>query len=444
MKNRIQLSDHFTYQRLIRFVLPSIGMMIFTSIYGVVDGLFVSNFAGKSAFTAVNLIMPFPMLLGALGFMLGTGGSAIVAKTLGEGACEKANEYFSLMICATIAGGALLTVVGELTLPGIARMFGAEGETLKDCIAYGRILFLALVPFMVQNVFQSFLVTAEKPGLGLAVTVGAGVTNMVLDFLFVAVFHWGIAGAGIATGISQVVGGFVPLVYFLRKNDSLLRLTRPAMNVRVLKKACFNGSSELMTNVSLSLVNILYNFQLMRLAGEDGVAAYGVIMYVNFIFIGVFIGYSIGSAPIVSFHYGAGHKDELHGIFRKSLVLMCMIGVVMTVLAIGMSGLLARIFVGYDAALMELTKRGFVIYSIAFAVMGLNIYGSSFFTALGNGLVSALISFLRTFLFQVASVLLLPLVLQTDGIWGAVVLSELLALLATLYFFRKERKRYGY
>ena len=444
MKERIQLSDHFTYQRLLRFVLPSIGMMIFTSIYGVVDGLFVSNFAGKSAFAAVNLIMPFPMLLGALGFMIGTGGSAIIAKTLGEGEHEKANEYFSMLINVTMIGGVILTILGQLLLPDIARLFGAEGETFRDCIVYGRVLFWALVPFMLQNVFQSFLVTAEKPGFGLAVTVAAGVTNIVLDYLLVGVLEGGIAGAGYATLISQVVGGILPLVYFIRKNSSLLRLTRPAWYGGVLLKTCLNGSSELMTNVSLSLVNILYNYQLMRLAGEDGVAAYGVIMYVNFIFIGVYVGYSIGSAPIVSFHYGAGNQPELQNVFKKSLTLMCGSGVVMTALAIGLSGGLAQIFVGYDVALMSLTKRGFMIYSLSFVVMGLNIYGSAFFTALNNGLVSALISFLRTLVFQVVSVLVLPMFLLIDGVWAAIVVSEVLALMITFFFFAKEKKRYEY
>lgn len=444
MKKRIQLSDHFTYGRLIRFVLPSIMMMIFTSIYGAIDGLFVSQFAGKEAFTAVNLIMPFAMLPGAFGFMLGTGGSAVVAKTLGEGKKERANEYFSMMVYTSIVGGIVLTVAGILTVPLAARVFGARDGMLDACVVYGRILFAALPLFILQNIFQSFLVTAEKPSFGLAVTVAAGFTNVVLDYLFVAVFQWGIEGAGIATGISQAVGAVIPLVYFIRKNDSLLHLTRPVFYGRTLWKACLNGSSELMTNISMSLVNILYNYQLMRFIGEDGVAAYGVIMYVNFFFVAVFIGYSIGTAPIVSFQYGAGNQQELRGIFSKSNVLMVGCGLAMVLLALGLSGPLAHVFVGYDVALMELTRHGFAIYSLSFAVMGMNIYGSAFFTALGDGLVSALISFLRTLVFQLASVLVLPVFFKADGIWMAVVISEVLALSVTVMLLFKKRSTYHY
>lgn len=444
MKKRIQLSDHFTYGRLIRFVLPSIMMMIFTSVYGAIDGLFVSQFAGKEAFTAVNLIMPFAMLPGAFGFMLGTGGSAVVAKTLGEGQKERANEYFSMMVYTSIVGGIVLTVAGILSVPLAARAFGARDAMLDACVIYGRILFAALPLFILQNIFQSFLVTAEKPSFGLAVTVAAGLTNVVLDYLFVAVFQWGIEGAGIATGISQAVGAVIPLVYFVRKNDSLLHLTQPVFYGRTLCKACLNGSSELMTNISMSLVNILYNYQLMRFTGEDGVAAYGVIMYVNFFFVAVFIGYSIGTAPIVSFHYGAGNQQELRGIFSKSNVLMAGCGLAMVLLALGLSGPLARVFVGYDAGLMELTRHGFAIYSLSFAVMGMNIYGSAFFTALGDGLISALISFLRTLVFQLASVLILPVFFKADGIWMAVVVSEVLALAVTVMLLFKKRSTYHY
>lgn len=441
---KIQLSDHFTYQRLLRFVLPSIFMMLFTSIYGVIDGLFVSNFAGKTAFAAVNLIMPFPMLLGAVGFMLGTGGSAIVATTLGQGFKEKANQYFSLIVLTTVVSGILLSLLGFWMLPSIARLFGAQGEILNHCILYGRILFASLTMFMIQNLFQTFLVTAQKPALGLAITVAAGLTNIFLDFLFVGVFKWGIAGAGIATAISQIIGGLFPLLYFFRPNTSLLGLTKPVFDLRVLLKTCSNGSSELMTNVSLSLVNILYNYQLMQIAGEDGIAAYGVIMYVNFIFMAVFLGYSVGSAPIISFHYGAGNHKELNNLFKKSLLLMIISGITMTALAIGLSGPLAQIFVSYDEALMEMTRHGFAIYSAAFLFMGLNVFASSFFTALGNGLISALISFLRTLLFQVAAVLLLPLWFGLDGIWLAITTAELLALLVSVYFFIHEKKRYHY
>lgn len=441
---RIQLSDHFSYGRLIRFTLPSIVMMIFTSIYSVVDGLFVSNFVGKTPFAAINLIMPILIILGALGFMIGTGGSAIVAKTLGEGDPARANRYFSMLVYTTVVGGAVLAAAGELSLPIVSKLLGAEGAMLQDCILYGRIILAALPAFMLQNVFQSFMITAEKSRLGLAVTVAAGLTNMVLDFVFIVPLGWGLAGAAIATAISQVIGGAVPIVYFARKNDSLLRLTKAKFEGRILLRTCTNGSSELMSNISASIVTMLYNFQLMRLAGEDGIAAYGVVMYVNFVFSAIFIGYSIGAAPVIGYHYGAQNHAELKNLFRRSLVLVVISGVAMTVLAELLAQPLTHVFVGYDAGLYALTVRGFMLYSISFLVSGVNIFGSAFFTALNNGLVSAAISFLRTLVFQVAVVLLLPLLLGIDGIWLAIVAAELLALAVTLVFFIVKRKQYHY
>ena len=441
---KIQLSDHFTYRRLLSFVFPSIVMMIFTSVYGVVDGLFVSNFVGKTSFAAVNLIFPVLMAVGALGFMVGTGGSAIISKTLGEGDRQKANRIFSLLVAVTVVGGLIFTGVGMIWLRPVARLLGAEGAMLEDCVTYGRIILAVESAFMLQNVFQSVLVTAEKPQLGLVFTVAAGMTNIVLDALLVAVLRWGLVGAAVATAASQVVGGIAPLIYFSRENDSLLRLTTFEMDWGALAKTCTNGSSELMTNLSMSLVNILYNFQLMRMIGEDGVAAYGVIMYVNFIFVAIFLGYAIGSAPIIGYNYGAENHRELKNLLGKSLILVGVGGIVLTVVAEGLSRPMATIFVGYDQGLMELTCRGFRIYALSFLLTGLNIFGSAFFTALNNGLVSALISFLRTLLFQVAAVLVLPAVLGVDGIWAAILAAELLAFGVTVLFLVKLNGRYHY
>lgn len=441
---KIKLSDHFTYKRLFQFVLPSIAMMIFTSIYGVIDGFFVSNYAGKTEFAAVNLIIPFPMVLGAFGFMIGTGGSALVSITLGEGKKKEANEFFSMLIYVTIGVGLLLTVLGVVFTRQIAIFLGAEGKMLEYCVKYGRILLLALVPFMLQNVFQSFLVTAEKPTFGLVITVIAGVTNIVLDYVFIGVLQGGVVGAALATGISQFVGGMIPLVYFILPNKSQLGLIKAKINWSALIKTCFNGSSELMTNVSLSLVNMLYNFQLLRFAGEDGVAAYGVIMYVNFIFIAVFLGYAIGTAPIIGYHYGAANKGEMKNVYKKSILFNIVAGILMCVVAILLSGPLSKLFVGYDIDLYEMTKWGFSIFSISFLVTGLNIYASSFFTALGNGLVSALISFLRTLLFQVVAVLVLPIYFGLNGVWLAIVAAEGVALIVSVAFLILYRKKYGY
>lgn len=441
---RIQLSDHFTYKKLIRFVLPSVIMMIFTSIYGVVDGLFVSNFVGKTAFAAINLIMPFLMGLSALGFMIGTGGSAIVAKTLGEGKKARANEYFSMLVYVTAAGGLLISAAGFILVRPVSALLGATGTLADNCVLYGRISFLSLTPFMLQNVFQSFFVTAEKPKLGLYVTIAAGLTNIVLDFFFIAVFKWGLAGAAVATAASEYMGGLLPVVYFLRKNKSLLRLGKTHFNRGILLKTCANGSSELMTNLSMSVVNSLYNLQLIKFAGEDGVAAYGTIMYVNFIFISIFLGYSIGSAPITGYHYGAGNHGELKNMFKKSISLIAVWGMLLAAIAQFLASPLADIFVGYDKELYNMTCHGFRLYCLSFLICGFNIFASSFFTALNDGAVSAAISFLRTLVFQFAVVLLLPMLLGIDGIWLAVTAAEGMTLIVTTTFFVRKRRQYHY
>lgn len=442
--NTIRLSDHFTVRRLLRFVAPSIVMMVFTSLYSVVDGLFVSNFAGKTPFAAVNLIMPVLMGLGTVGFMIGTGGSALVGMTLGLGEKERANRLFSMLTAAGAAGGVVLSVLGLVFLRPAAYALGARGEMLEQCVIYGAVMLVFQTFFILQIVFQSFFVTAEKPKLGLAVTVAAGLTNIVLDALLVGVFRMGVAGAAAATGVSQLVGGAFPLWYFSRRNSSLLRFARPEKDWRALVRACANGASELMTNLSSSIVTALYNVQLMRFAGEDGVAAYGVIMYVNFIFNAIFYGYSIGSAPVFSYHYGAGGRDELKSLLRKSLALTAVCGAFLTLAAEASAGPLSRIFVGYDAALCAMTTRGFQLYALSFLVVGFNIFGSAFFTALNNGAVSAAISFVRTLVFQLLSIWLLPVWWGLDGVWLAVVAAELLALAVTASLFAANRRRYGY
>jgi len=443
-KQPIRLSDHFSYAKLLRFTLPSICMMVFTSIYGVVDGLFVSNFAGKTPFAAINLVMPFIMILGGMGFMIGTGGTALVSKLLGEGKKDEAHSTFSMMVLFTLLLGLVLSAVGFLTMRPVSYFLGATDAMIDDCVLYGRIVTGFTFAFMLQNVFQSFFITAEKPRLGLIVTVAAGVTNMALDALFIAVFDWGVAGAAIATGLSQCVGGVLPLIYFLRPNDSLLRMRPTALRLRPILQACGNGSSELMSNISSSLVGMLYNFQLMRLIGEDGVSAYGVLMYVQFIFVAIFIGYSIGSAPVVSFHFGAQNHGELKSLLRKSVLLMSSGGVLLTVAARLLAALLAHLFVGYDAVLFDLTTHAFRLFSWSFLLAGFNIFTSGFFTALNNGAISAAISFLRTLVFQTASVLILPLLLGVDGIWWAITVAEIFAFLISLLFLFLKRNKYHY
>ena len=441
---KIQLSDHFTYGRLLKFTFPSIVMMVFTSIYGVVDGIFVSNFAGKTPFAAINLIMPYLMLTSVLGFMVGTGGTALISMTLGMGDKKKANEIFSLLTWVCIIGGIVLTALSMVFMRPVAILLGATGQMLEDCVTYGMIVQLALTAYILQYAFQSFCVTAEKPNLSLTMMVVAGVCNILLDALFVAVFRWGLVGAAVATTIAQITGAIIPIVYFICPNSSLLRLGKCRFDGKALLRTFTNGASELMSNLSMSLVSMLYNLQLMAWAGEDGIAAYGVIMYVNFAFMSVYIGFVIGAAPLVGYNHGADNRPELKNIFRKSLILLGAFSLVMTLLAEVTSAPLSKIFVGYDPKLYEITVRGFRIYSLSFLLCGFNLFGSSLFTALNNGLISAVISFFRTLICQIAAVMLLPLVLELDGIWLSIVVAEFAASVLTVICFAKYRKRYHY
>lgn len=441
---KIQLSDHFSYSKLIKFTLPTIAMMIFTSIYGVVDGVFVSNCVGSDAFAAVNLIMPIIMILGSVGFMIGTGGSAIVSKTLGEGKKEKANEYFSMLVYLCVVSGVILSVIGIIFTGPIAVLLGAKGSIAKDCVTYGRTVFFMLTGLFLQNAFQSFLVVAEKPKLGLFVTVLAGFTNMFLDFLFVYVLRFGVFGAALATGISQFVGSVIPIIYFAGGKNNVLKLTKCRFNKDIIIKTCINGSSEMVTNMSMSLVNILYNMQLMKYIGTNGVVAYGIIMYVGFIFVGTYMGYAVGSAPVISYHYGADNKDELKNLFKRSLTIIIVSSVVMTLIAEIIAGYLAGIFVSYDNNLLELTTEAIRIYAVSYLISGINIFASSFFTALNNGVVSAVISFMRMFVFQIVMILFLPVVLGISGIWTAVIAVEVLSVVISVMFLVKNRKKYSY
>ncbi len=443
---RIQLSDHFTFGKLIKFTLPSIAMMIFTSIYSVVDGFFVSNFAGKTPFAAVNFIMPFLMILGTVGFMFGTGGTAIVAKTYGEGDKEKANSYFSLFVYIAFALGITLAALGFAFIRPVASLLGASGELLENCVVYARIILLALPLFVLQVMFQSFFVAAEKPHLGLTVTISSGVTNMILDAVLVILLpqEYKLSGAAIATAMSQMVGGVIPLFYFFRKNSSILRLGKTKYDGNAILKACTNGSSEFMSNISMSIVGILYNAQLMKYAGENGVAAYGVMMYVSMIFSAAFVGYSIGTAPIIGYHDGARNYPELKGLLRKSLIMIGIFGAGMVVSAELLAVPLSNIFVGYDAELMDMTVSGFRIFALSFAFMGFGIFASGFFTALNDGVTSAIISFLRTLVFQTAAVILLPVIWGINGVWISIVVAEFMAVVLGAIFLAAKKKKYHY
>lgn len=440
----IQLSDHFTYQKIFRFVLPSIVMMVFTSIYGVVDGFFISNFAGKTAFASINLVMPFIMILSGIGFMIGTGGTALVSKYLGQKEEKRANECFTMMVIFVIISGTIVSLLGVIFMRKISYFLGATEDMIEDCVVYGQIVLLFNMPYMLQNVFQSFMIAAEKPKLGLKITVLSGVTNMVLDALFVGVFKWGVAGAAFATGASQCVGGFGPLIYFAKENDSRLRLVKTKLELEPILQAAGNGSSELMSNISSSLLGAVYNYQLMKYIGENGVSSYGVLMYVQFIFVAIYVGYAIGCAPIVSYHYGAENHAEVKNMLHKSITVMSFLGIVLAFVAFSLSSVLAKIFVGYDKELLALTIHAFKLFSLSFIFAGLNIYTSSFFTALNNGVISAAVSFIRTLIFQMAFVLFLPMILGTDGIWISSIAAEVAAFIVSFIFLVIERKEYQY
>ena len=441
---RIRLSEHFTYGKLFRFAIPSVIMMMFNSIYGVIDGLFVSNFVGKIPFAAINLIMPILMIIGGIGFMMGAGGTAIVSKTMGEGNPTLANRYFSLFVYVTFALGVIMAAAGILFLRPLCALLGATGEMLDCCVRYGKIVVAAMPCFMLQNLFQSFFIVAEKPKLGLFVSIGAGVTNMFLDAFLILVLPLGLEGAALATSASQLVGAAVPVFYFIRKNDSILKLGKTKFYAKALFKAASNGSSELMSNISSSIVTVVFNIQLMKFAAEDGVAAYGVIMYVSFIFIAIFIGYSVGTAPLVGYHYGANNIGELKNLLRKSTVISIATGIAMTAFGILFARPFSAIFVGYDAALLDMTARGLRIFALSFLLSGFCIFGSSFFTALNNGPISAAMSFMRTLVYQLLGVILLPIFFELDGIWYSMLLAEILAFATTVFFFILKRKQYNY
>ncbi len=440
----VDMSKHFSIGALIKYSIPSIAMMIFTSIYGIVDGIFVSNFVGKTAFAAVNLILPYVMILSVTGFMIGTGGSALVSKTRGEGKEKLANEYFSMLVIFTFALGVILAVVGFFTMEPVALFLGANEGMLSYCVLYGQLLLISLPFYSLQFAFQSFFVTAGKPTLGFLVIVIAGVSNIVLDFVFIAWLNWGLVGAALATVVGEILGGGLPIIYFARKNASYLRLIPTKMDWHAISRSCVNGSSEMVTNIAVSVVSMVYNFQLMSYIGEEGVAAYGVIMYTFLVFSAIFMGYNIGTSPLLSFQYGAQNKVEMRSILMRSIGFAWVAGAAMLVLAQLLAEPIAYIFTGYDQQLFEITVHGYRIFAICFLFMGYSMYGSAFFTALNNGLVSAFMSFLRTLILETISVIFLPMVIGVDGIWFSVTVAEVFSVAMTSAFIFGYRNRYGY
>lgn len=442
--NTIKLSNHFTYKKLLRFTVPSIVMMICTSMYGVIDGIFVSNYIGKMSLAAINFIMPVLYIFAMFGYMFGAGGSALVSKTLGEGNRKRANGLFSLFVYISIIFGVFMTVSGYFFMRPLVQWFGAEGELLEQSLIYGHIFLLALTAWILMYVFQLFFITAEKPKLGLMVTIASGVTNIVLDALFIVVFEWGIAGAAAASAIGQLVGGVFPIVYFARENSSILRLTKPVIDFKAILQGFANGSSELVSGMSASFGSILYNVQLLKYAGENGVAAYGVLMYISMIVTSIFNGYSSGIVPVIGYHYGACNHDELKSLLKKSVIVVGLFSTSIFTLSELLAYPIAKVYVGYDEELMRITTQGFFVYSFAFLFMGMAVFASSFFTALNNGTVSAMVAFLRTLVFETTAIILLPIVFGVDGIWGSIVLAELMAAVVGAGFIYRMRRRYCY
>ncbi len=441
---KIELNTHFTFKKLLLATLPSMLMMLFTSIYSIVDGLFVSNFVGKTAFAAVNLMMPVIVMIGALGFMMGSGGTALIGKTLGEKDTEKANKYFSQIVYFTILIGLIVSFAVFFFIKDIAIMLGAKGELLEYSIKYARIMISFEVMYMLQNAFQNLFMAANKALLGFSISVIAGITNIIGDALLVGVLKFGVEGAAIATVLSQSIAGLFPILYFSRRNSSALKLVKTSINIKTIYKAATNGASELLSNISQSLVSMVYNKQLMSYVGEDGISAYGVIMYVGYMFTAIYLGYSLGQSGYVAYNYGAQNTDELKNIRKKSLIINSSFGIVMLFIVELFATPLAKIFVGYDKELLNLTVNGFKLYGICYLISGINIYTSSFFTSLNNGLISGLSSFLRTFVFQIIAVIILPLLFGLTGIWLSMLVAEIMSLTVNTIFFVKYKKRYNY
>ena len=443
------LSDHFTYRKIFRMTIAPILMMIFTSLYVVVDGLFIANFVGKDAYAGENLIFPIIMIIGGIGFMFGTGGSALSAKLLGEGKKEEANQVFSMLLVFTFLVGIIVSIGGYFLVETFAHGMAsitedATDEMVKEAITYGKILIIGQAIFMLQNYFQSFLLVDERSRLGFIATLCAGIGNIILDFLFIVVFKLGVAGAALGTISGYFVGAIIPFIHFIKNKNGLIEFKLTRFKARPILKSCFNGSSEFVNNISSSIVGIVFNIQLLKFMGQNGVAAYGTIAYVSFLFVSIFIGYSIGMAPVISFNYGAENHDELKNVLRKSLIIIFIMELFMVLISFTCARPLAMLFSSGNNDLEELTINALRICSLAFIFTGIGIFTSSFFTALNNGALSALNAFMRTLVFQIAFILLLPLIFGASGIWWAIIFADCAAFILAIACLIWKRKQYHY
>lgn len=439
-----KISEHFNIKKIIIFTLPSIGMMLISSIYGVVDGFFVSNYIGSNAFAAVNIVWPFEMILGSFGLMIGAGGSALVSKTMGEQKYDLANRYFSMLIIFVIIFGMFISILGIIFNPYIIHLLDLDQETINNCNIYANVLFIFLIFFMLQNIFQSFNIVASKPEMGIITMILSGITNILLDYIFIVILNMGIFGAALATGLSQFAGAIVPFIFFINKNSTLLRIKFVKIDFKIILKTSYNGISEMLSSISFSLVSILYNIILLSYIGINGVNAYGVILYISYIFISIYFGYSMGISPIISYNYGAKNKKELNNIFNISLVLICSVSILLTFIGYIFAKQLSSIFVNYDKELLNLTTHALHINVFSFLFCGYNIFASSLFTALNNGTVSLILSFLRSLIIQVVCILTIPILFGSEGIWFAGVVSDIISLIISIIFIFKYRNKYGY
>ena len=419
-------------------------MMLFTSMYGVVDGLYLSHFSGKEAFAAITLIIPLPLLIGAWAYMIGAGGSAVIAKAIASDRQKDANEYFSFLVLISVLGSILLAGIGEIFLEPCAKLLGANDEMLPFCMTYGRILIAAVPLYVLQNVFQSFLTVAEHPKIGLAINLVSAFLNMALNFVFIRITNEVVTAVALATVVSQFVGGITPFVFFVRSKSTTLRFGRPHMPMSLLGPVFANGVSEFVSEIFHPLASVMYNYKLMELTGLNGVAAYGVLMNVGFLFGSVFLGFAVGSAPLFTYKYEREDHDELHSLFIKSTISVVLMGFLLYGVACMIEGPFAAEFFGGDELLITMTEEAFALHSLSYMVMGLAVFASAFFTAIHDSRVSFLISFLRTLLFEVLAILLLPMLFDLNGVWAASLTSEVLTLLVTVGLLISKKEKYQY
>lgn len=425
------IGREFGFFSLLKFALPSVIMMMVMGLYSMVDSMFVSRFVSTNALSAINVVYPVINLLIGLGVMLASGGSAVIAAKMGAGKTDEARRDFSMIVTIGLASSIVIAVAGLIFIRPIVTFLGASELLVDYAVTYLAIILMFAPANMLQMLFQMFFVTAGRPGLGLTFIIGAGLVNAVLDYVFIVPLGMGIAGAALATGIGYLIPAAAGLIFFFGKKKELY-FTKPKFSAAVLGSSCSNGSSEMVSNLSMAVVTLVFNRIMMNLAGEDGVAAVTIVMYAQFLLSSIFMGFSLGVQPVISFHHGAGNRRNLKGIYRHCIVFIAIAAVSVFAVAMTLGPTLTTIFTPKDTNVWTLAVRGFMILPFCFLLEGFSIYASAAFTALGDGKTSALISFLRTFLFILTGLLTLPLAFGIDGVWLAVPVAELCSVLVVI------------